>query len=199
MKTVAKKQMLVLSAVTVLIVAGIFLLESPSEGVVCEYEETGNVYSITYADDKGKCRELSEFKNQVVVINSWASWCPFCVEELPDLARLADDFSEISVIAINRAESSKNAKEFLSTLPLSKKMHTLFDPEDSFYRYIDGFGMPETIFIDSSGAKLFHKRGVMSFQEMRDTVNLLINRTQPNGSVYNKSVCLGDGESCSVN
>ena len=36
-------------------------------------------------DAQGKPRNLSEFRGQWVVLNYWATWCPPCLEEIPDL------------------------------------------------------------------------------------------------------------------
>ncbi|PCI30865.1 hypothetical protein COB52_00875 [Candidatus Kaiserbacteria bacterium] len=192
------KNVVILIVVLLAIVAGVFYLEKPKEGIVCADGDTG-VYSLSFSDDKGRCRALGEFKAPVVVINSWASWCPFCVEELPDLGRIAEEFPEVPVVIINRSESSTDANTFLKTLDVSKKVVRLFDPEDSFYKFIEGFGMPETIFIDESGATIFHKRGVMSYEEMESIIKQLTSRIQPNLETYNNLACLGDGEACRVN
>ena|GEM_PF-1737784 len=197
MMFVKYKKIISLAVILFLVGVSIVWLERPPEGVVCP-DQDGGVYGLSYSDGKGVCHSLSEFTASVVVINTWASWCPFCVEEMPDLATIADEYPHVSVISINRGESSQDAKDFLKTLKLSKSLHLLFDPEDSFYRYIKGFGMPETIFVDESGTTLFHKRGIMSLDEMRETIELLSNRVQPNGSVKNNSLCLGNGESCRV-
>ena len=36
-------------------------------------------------DLDGKTRSLSEFRGKWVLVNYWATWCPPCLEELPDL------------------------------------------------------------------------------------------------------------------
>lgn len=36
-------------------------------------------------DVQGKDRTLSEFRGKWVVLNYWATWCPPCLEEIPDL------------------------------------------------------------------------------------------------------------------
>ncbi len=36
-------------------------------------------------DAQGQQRSLSEFRGKWVVINYWATWCPPCLEEIPDL------------------------------------------------------------------------------------------------------------------
>jgi len=151
------------------IISAIVWLERSVDVSVCT-NAGSDIYSLTYSDEKGRCTQLSEFKAHIVVINTWASWCPFCVDELPDLGQLAEEFPEVPVVAINRGEETKEAQAFLKSLSVSKKLYTLFDPEDSFYAFIKGFGMPETIFINQTGEILLHKRGVMSLEEMREII-----------------------------
>jgi len=198
MESILPKQTLVLTMAVIGIVGAIVWLERPPTVEACTKIDSADIYALSFSDGNGSCYELSEFRAPVTVINVWASWCPFCVEELPDLDVLAREYPKTPVVAINRAESVNTAQEFLESLGAVDSIHFLFDPQDTFYRFIEGFGMPETIFIDSEGTTLFHKRGVMSLQEMRDTVELLTSRVQPNSAVHNNSRCLGNGELCGL-
>jgi len=40
---------------------------------------------IAFVDMEGKSVMLSDFKGQWVVVNIWATWCPPCIKEMPDL------------------------------------------------------------------------------------------------------------------
>lgn len=42
-------------------------------------------------DSKGKSHKLSNYKGKWVLVNYWATWCPPCVVEIPDLAALHKD------------------------------------------------------------------------------------------------------------
>lgn len=126
-----------------------------------DYE--GNVVSSNYSGKK------------VTVVNSWTTWCPFCVDELPDFALLQEEFSdEIDVIAIDRSESLDKAKKFSDELGVTGRIGFLMDPKDSFYQSIGGFSMPETIFVDSEGNILIHKRGPMRFEEMKQKIDQIL-------------------------
>jgi thiol-disulfide isomerase/thioredoxin len=122
-----------------------------------------------YTDLEGNPFTFDAFKGQVRVVNSWASWCPFCTEELVEFEILAEEFSQqnVAVIAINRKEPKERAKNFLSTLGEFNDIHFAIDLTDAYYQSIGGFSMPETVFYDSEGNIVFHKRGFMDIEEMR--------------------------------
>lgn len=117
-----------------------------------------------------------DFKGKALVLNIWATWCPFCVDELPDFALLQEAFpDDIAVIAINRAEPQATAKDYTDReLNITEKLVFLVDPQDSFYRSIGGFSMPETLFVDAKGNIRIHKRGPMKFDEMKEKVELIL-------------------------
>lgn len=108
------------------------------------------------------------------VINIWATWCPFCIKELPDLDVASQEFTgQVNFIAINRGESQATVEAYLADIDLPGPQTYLLDEADAFYRAIGGIAMPETLFINSDGSLNFHKRGVMSIDEIRQHVRAL--------------------------
>jgi len=109
------------------------------------------------------------------VINTWAAWCPFCVKELPAFSALQKAFSEeVVVIAIDRVESLNTAKSYTDDLGITDDLVFLLDRSDSFYKFIRGFSMPETIFVDKDGVIQDHKRGPMDLEEMKQRVEKIL-------------------------
>jgi len=135
----------------------------------------GPVPDLALSDYDGNKVNISDLKGKVAVVNAWAVWCPFCKDELPDLARLQEEFpDDIIVVAIDRAEPLAKAKGFTDEIGVTDKMMFLLDPKDSFYASIGGFAMPETIFVDRKGIIQIHKRGPMEYEEMREKVHSLL-------------------------
>lgn len=126
-------------------------------------------------DYDGRTVSLVDFKGKPLVINTWASWCPFCVKELPDFAHIQRAYKDSVVfIAINRGESRETAKNFTDKASVTEDMIFLLDPNDSFYLLIEGFSMPETIFVDTAGVIREHKRGPLAREEVEEKVKKLI-------------------------
>jgi thiol-disulfide isomerase/thioredoxin len=121
-------------------------------------------------------RTIESFKGKPVVANVWASWCPYCVNELPGFGKIQKEFSDqIVILAINRGESAEQARAYLERLGMESDLLYYLDPEDSFYTSIGGFSMPETIFVDREGNVITHKRGPVSADEIRQKVQELLN------------------------
>jgi len=111
------------------------------------------------------------------ILNSWAVWCPFCVQEVPDFVALQKEFTDVSVVLINRGEDSERVESFLAEIDVHfADLTFLQDPKDSFYKAIGGFSMPETLFV-KDGETIFHKRGFMTLSEMKDLTNKLLDGT----------------------
>ena len=133
----------------------------------------------SYTDLEGNPVTFDQYKDKVRIVNAWASWCPFCVQELPDFEELAIEFSsdEVVVIAINRKESKEQAARFLKSISSTDHIQMILDPGDAFYTSIGGFSMPETVFYDKEGNVSTHKRGFMSLDEMRTLVQKALDET----------------------
>ncbi len=143
----------------------------PSSGTPLRVENLDKAPSFTLKDYDGNNVSMSDFAGKIVIVNSWAVWCPFCKKELGEFAKLQEEFpEEIVIIAIDRAESLEKAKGFSDSIGVTDSFIFLLDPEDTFYRSIGGFSMPETIFVDREGNVRIHKRGPIDLRGMRKNV-----------------------------
>lgn len=126
-----------------------------------------NIIKGTFRDFSGNAVNILDFVGTPLVINSWAVWCPFCRKELPDFAQVQQDLdSEVRIIAIDRQEPLQTVKTYIDELGVNNDLLFLLDENDSFYRSIGGFSMPETLFVNKEGNIVFHKRGPMDAEEI---------------------------------
>src|SRR3990167_7344456 len=126
-------------------------------------------------DYDGKTVKLADFTGKPLVINSWATWCPFCRKELVDFDVAQKEFGDdVAIIAIDRAESRETAKKYTDELGVTNDLIFLLDPSDSFYQSIGGFSMPETIFVDRDRNIAERKRGPMDLNEIRERIKKIL-------------------------
>ena len=58
------------------------------------------VKAFKFKDSTGKIHTLADYKGKWVLINFWATWCPPCLEEIPDLIALYEGRDDVMVIGI---------------------------------------------------------------------------------------------------
>jgi peroxiredoxin len=84
---------------------------------------TATFFAATFPDVDGRPQPLAQWRGRPLVVNFWATWCPPCVEEMPDLQQVRDAYSGrgIEVIGIgidNAARIASFRDKHQLTLPL---------------------------------------------------------------------------------
>lgn len=132
-------------------------------------------YALVLKDLDGKDVRLSTYKNDVLIAYVWASWCPYCGQEIENLAALKSSHGDrIQVVAINRAEPAAVAKSYIAGLTRVQGVVFLLDPDDTFFKKIGGYAMPETVFIRGRGEIVFHQRGPMQLEDVTKHLDELL-------------------------
>ena len=115
-----------------------------------------------FVDAAGKTHTLAEFKGKAVVVNLWATWCGPCVEEMPTLARLADETRGQPVvilpISLDREDDRANAEAFIAKRP---PLPFYNDPKFALAYAVKppAQGLPTTLLIDPAGTVRAHVAG----------------------------------------
>lgn len=104
-------------------------------------------------DRNNKLVSLSQFKNKIVLLNLWASWCPPCIKELPELDQLqkrlgSDDFV---VVAISVDEDPKLAHEMFTDKLSLKNLKLYIEPGKNISSHFPVDVLPSNFFINRKG------------------------------------------------
>ena len=80
-------------------------------------------FAASFPDADGVTQPLAQWRGRPLVVNFWATWCPPCVEEMPDLQRIRDAYEPRGVEVIGLGiDNAKKIAEFRDrhrlTLPL---------------------------------------------------------------------------------
>jgi thiol-disulfide isomerase/thioredoxin len=98
----------------------------------------------------GQIYHLADLSGKPVVVNFWATWCPPCKEEMPQLQDYYDRYSDqFSLLAVDFAESETLVRPFVDELGLTFPI--LMDPDTAVNDLYRIQGYPTTYFINASG------------------------------------------------
>ena len=104
----------------------------------------------TLTDLEGKPWSLKSLQGKVVLVNFWATWCPPCRKEMPDLESLYKQFQKqgLVILAISDEDASK-VKPFIAGQGISYTV--LLDPGRKVNTLFHIMGIPKTFIYDRSG------------------------------------------------
>ena len=104
----------------------------------------------TLSDLQGKAWHLQELRGKVVLVNFWATWCPPCRKEMPDLDALYNKFKDqdFVVLAISDEETAK-VSPYLAEHKVSYPV--LLDPGRKVNDLFIVEGIPKSFVYDRSG------------------------------------------------
>jgi thiol-disulfide isomerase/thioredoxin len=93
---------------------------------------------------------LAQFEGTPVVLNFWATWCPFCVAEMPDFESVnqAAD-GQVQFIGVNIQDDAGAADDLAVETGVSYLLTR--DPRGVVYSAFGGVAMPTTVFIGADG------------------------------------------------
>jgi peroxiredoxin len=122
----------------------------------------------TLAEPDGKAWSLKEQRGKVVVVNFWATWCPPCRKEMPDLDSLYQQFKDqgLVILAISD-EPAGTVKPFVVQERVTYPI--LLDPEGKVHQQFQVGGIPKTFVYDRTGklvAQSIDMRTKRQFLEM---------------------------------
>jgi thiol-disulfide isomerase/thioredoxin len=124
----------------------------------------------------GKASGLDTFRGRIVVMNLWASWCPPCRAEMPDLQRLYEAYGakNVVVLGVDQGESAQRVAAFARSLGIHYPI--LLDEQQQYGRVYAALGLPTTIVIDPQGTVIRGFDGPLSYDQMVAAITPLIGK-----------------------
>ena len=153
-----------------------YSIERPDVNNLIIHNEKKTIGKVEFFNSKKNKASLDDYKQNLTIINFWATWCAPCKEEMPHLDKLLSNskFKDIKIIPINIAdENLEKSKEFFKELNISN-LEIFYGSSLDLAKEFKLRGIPTTIFIDKEGYEFARIIGYVDF-ENKSFLNWLSN------------------------
>lgn len=105
----------------------------------------------TYTDMAGNPIKLSDYKGKWVVVNYWATWCPPCLEEIPELVNFHDRHKDSDAVVVGINMEKKDRQQLSAFVDDYLVSYPVVQITDDMPLLGNIPGLPTTYLIDPSG------------------------------------------------
>ncbi len=124
-------------------------------------------------DLNGKELSLSDLKGKKVFLNFWATWCPPCRAEMPEIEKIYQETknSDLVIVAVEIGEPLNTVKTFIDSNKYNFKV--LLDSDQSVSSQYGITAIPASYFIDAEGNIISKNVGAMNIDQMKAYIKTL--------------------------
>ena len=124
----------------------------------------------------GKAIKLSSLRGKKVIVNFWATWCPPCRLEMPEMEKFytktKNEGIEILAVNLTKAEKSRaDVPSFMETYGIT--FPVLLDENGEAARLYDVSSIPASFIIDTQGVIREKIVGPMTYDSMQEMLGTL--------------------------
>lgn len=126
-----------------------------------------------FTDTQGKIQRLTDYRGKWVLVNFWATWCPPCQQETPDLVAMHNAHGEFKVAVIGVALDSTRpavaqfASQFKINYPLVIGSYTMAELQVGTVDVL-----PTSYLYDPSGKLVSYQEGAVTRAEIEKYISL---------------------------
>jgi len=134
-------------------------------------------FDFTVYNVEGQQVKLSDFFGKPIIINFWATWCPYCVTEMPlfeeSFRKYKDDIHFLMVQSIDgERETREKGEKFINDNGYTFPVY--FDLDyDASYTY-QAYALPTTVFIDKDGYLKAYHPGMLTGELLQKGIDLIL-------------------------
>ena len=148
--------------------------------------DRGEPIELSGTDFEGVARDVSDWRGDVVLLNTWYAACPPCRAEAPDLVAVAEDYAAdgLQVLGINGRDDAGAAQPFQRTFGVPYP--SIEDTDHSVVAALQGYvpvnAVPTTVLLDREGRVAARVIGLVDASTLRTIVDDLLAETAGAGA-----------------
>lgn len=120
------------------------------------------VHAFTLVDSKGKTHSLAQYKGKWVLVNFWATWCPPCLEEIPDLVALHEN-KKNRLVVLGVAMDYKDPRQVLQYAEQMMVSYPIILGDHKMAAQIGAIpGLPTTYLYNPEGKMVAYNVGALT-------------------------------------
>ena len=123
--------------------------------------------NLTFLDYYNNQINLNSFKENLILLNFWATWCAPCKEEMPSLdsLQLNKNLNNLKIFPINVGQDNpKKASKFFEDLKI-RNLSIYFDDPVTLAKKLGLRGIPTSILINKDGYEFARILGSIDFND----------------------------------
>lgn len=141
----------------------------------------GTEVELALKDLFGAEQRLSAFKGRIVILNFWATYCVPCRKEMPDLARVQNEFAALGVQVIGAAADpladQAKVRQFIKETKVNFPVW-LGASADDMRKFGLGSALPGTVIIGRDGKVVAQLRGIIKEADLKKHLDTLIGKDE---------------------
>jgi thiol-disulfide isomerase/thioredoxin len=137
----------------------------------------GTEVGLSLKDLFGAEQSLASYKGRIVILNFWATYCVPCRKEMPDLARIQNEYAALGVQVIGAAadqfEDQPKVRQFIKETKVNFPIWLGASAAD-MKRFGLGSALPGTVIIGRDGKIVAQLRGIIKEADLRKQLQTLV-------------------------
>ncbi len=131
-------------------------------------------FTLTSLD--GETSQLYDYKDKIVIINFWATWCTYCKQEMPLIDELTQN-EKYHVMAMDVGEDESTVTDYLDANGYN--LNVFMDKDQSIAASFGVSGFPTTVFLGPNHEYLYAYPGMMDEKTLETILDALDEYLEP--------------------
>lgn len=122
-------------------------------------------YDLQFVDSSGRSLQLADYRGKTIFLNFWATWCPPCIAEMPDINNLYNEVgSDVAFLLISVDKEEDKVWAFEERKGFDYPLYRLSGGLPAAYH---SSAVPTTFVIDPTGKIVMRREGMAKYDTQK--------------------------------